>query len=321
MKKTAFLLAAVMLLSGCAKGESSSLTEQEKLESELDGFNQENPYAFLPDGVDLNDKEHVQELEPDDEYNINYEKMGVRFPYSGKAYLYERDPWGIQHTNIYCQAAIIVTTEFFPELNDYVMIQPFTDIEPYIVTYGNAIEHFNKDAPSLKDEAAYLEEVRREIGMLAPYFAAHEVMYCYDFFDIPDNSFQSDPSGDEYKMPMSTNIQFVGAGYGSTTHKWTPPETERSEPVYEALELPDGRFAVKICYTQKRYGIENEKEVYWIYCNGGKSMHRVEFSHTPGAERLIEPESFLSELELYDMTTDTDEEAIGIYNYFPPHEE
>ena len=319
MRKTALLLAALMLLSGCSKAESSLLTEEEKLESELEKYTDENPYCFLPDGVDLDDTEHVRELEPNGENYISFEKMGVRFPYAGKTYLYEHDPQGEKFSNIFCTAALIVTSDFFPELSDYVMIQPFTDFEPYIISYKDAVERHPADTPTLRTETDYLERVRTEIKMLAPFIAAHEVMYCYDFLDIPANSNLEDPSEDDFEYPVEYNSDFLylGISYGSTSHKWIPPETERSEPKYETMELPDGRFAVKICYTQKRYGIEAEKEVYWIYCNGNSVMHRVEFSHSPGSEQLFDPGKFLSQLELSNgAAVSEDGEVYGSFNYF-----
>ncbi|MBR1764537.1 MAG: hypothetical protein IJ746_04000 [Ruminococcus sp.] len=319
MKKSTLILAVCLLLTGCGGGGSSGAASM-TLEEQLESYRTEHPYCFLPDGVDIEDSEHVQKLEGSGDGYMTYEKMGVRLPEDGNVYVYERDPWEMEHTNIFCQAAVLVTSEFFPELTDYVLIQPFTDIEPYIITYERALEIMPEGTPSLATEGDYMAELKREIGQCAPYFAAHEVMYCYDFFDLPDGTIESDPSDEAFKdIPQSPDMMFFGVSGDSTTHKQTPPDTDRSEPVYEALDLSDGRFAIKISYTQTRYGVKAEKEVYWILSGG--CMHRVEFSHAPGAEVLFDPEEYLPQLELTEWYTRSDDgEVFDAFHYFPPHE-
>ena len=77
MRKLFDLLGVLLLVvfTGCSDSSSSvSMTDSEVYESRLEKFvEEENPYAFLPDGVRMDDTEHVYEVVPDSEGMIDLE--------------------------------------------------------------------------------------------------------------------------------------------------------------------------------------------------------------------------------------------------------
>ena len=99
MKRQLLIAAAALLcLTACADADSSSssMTSSEALESALDEYaKEENPYAFLPETVRLDDTYHVHEAEPDAEGMISLPKLGFRYaaPAGMQTYVFERDPW------------------------------------------------------------------------------------------------------------------------------------------------------------------------------------------------------------------------------------
>ncbi len=323
-KRVLTMLLSALLLAGCADAESSSLSEREKYESALEEYTEnENPYAFLPDGVRMDDSEHISELSPDGEGNIGFDKLGVKLPYAGRTYIYERSPWNVKEYNYFCSAAMFVTNEFFPEVTDYVMISYYTDLEPVILTYDDAKvrwpeELLNTVTPT---EEAYLAEVRAELDKMKNYLAAHEVMYDYNFFGLPKGTYTSDPSDDDFKSnaAASPDMHFLGISSVSGTGKALAPESYHTEPSAEMLELENGCYAVRIKYQQVRYGVECSKEVYWVYHKGGVRLHRIEFSHdTRAGEAAFDPQTFLASIELTDPSIK--DEGGADQNYFgdPP---
>ena len=306
MKRLIAVTLAALLLCGCA--DSSSLTSGEKFESALEEYTEEtNPYAFLPDGVRMDDEEHVREIQPDGEGYITFDKLGVKMPYAGKTYIYERSPWDEQVINLCCSAAMFITNEFFPKVNDYVMISYYTDIDPEIISYQRAKEIYPKEMLDIlaPDEASYLSKVKKELNELQGFIAAHEIMYDYDYFDLPKDAVFDETSHEDFNIDtkLSQELNFVGISYVSRSNKAIAPETSHTELAAETVELENGYYAIKLTYEQKRYGIDCEKEVYWTYHRGGTRIHRIEFSHDKRSEnRMFNAADVLSSIEFTDPT-------------------
>ena len=123
IKKLIILSAAIMLVgaSGCSDSSSSvSMTDSEVYESRLEKFvEEENPYAFLPDGVRMDDTEHVYEVVPDSEGMIDLEKLGFKYaaPAGSTTYVYECDPLENEgrNSNYTCTASAFITNSLFPQ--------------------------------------------------------------------------------------------------------------------------------------------------------------------------------------------------------------
>ncbi|MBR6103368.1 MAG: hypothetical protein IKP95_13155 [Ruminococcus sp.] len=322
MKRPILIAAAALLcFTACADADSSSssLTSSEALDSALEEYaKEENPYAFLPETVRLDDTYHIHEVEPDAEGMINLPKLGFRYaaPAGMETFVFERDPWDkddpynaennaekYNYFNYTCEAAAFLTTSFFPEITDHIRLCYWTEVEINIMT----LEDYNDRVPPgmQLNESEYCETLRQNFERVIPFITSTEDLYCYDFSD-PDNLYDpssADSSEDEIMQldPNEDYVLYVGSYINAST-KHFAPGSERTNVATEYVELSNECYGYKITYDQTRYGFPMEKHVYWLYTRGQRRLHRIEFSYDKRrSEPLITDEQgFLESLELLD---------------------
>lgn len=326
--------AAALMLTACSDGdnssEASSLNESETLESALEEYAKtENPYAFLPDTVRLDDDYHVHEIIPDAEGYIELPKLGFRYasPVGMQTFVFERnqwddnDPWKDSDWNYSCMASAFLTTEFFPEITDHIRLCYWTEVEIRVST----LEEYNdRVPPEMKiSESEYDRFLREDFEKARDYISYHEDTYCYDYSD-PDNIYGKDRSSskDENELPPrygpDHKMLLYVESYITTSKKHTAPGSEQTNKMSEYFELSGDCFGYKITYDQTRYGFPMEKHVYWLYKRGQTRLHRIEFSYDKRrSEPLITDEQgFLESLELLQPSSSTDVYSDCMQSYF-----
>ena len=335
-KKIFAAVAAVVLFSACADtgntSDSSFINESEALGSALEKYAEtENPYAFLPENVRLDDDYHAREVISDGEGYVDLSKLGFRFtqPSGTHTFVFEHDPWDEDdpwnnsktglNLNYSCVASAFLTTDFFPDITDHIRLCYWTEVEVKICT----LEEYNERAlPEMQlSESEYEEVIKRNFERTINYISYHEDTYCYDYND-PDNLYgkEDTDSIDENELPpkndSAEDFIFYVDCYTTSEKKHIAPGSELTNKQTEFIELSNDCFGYKITYDQTRYGFPMEKHVYWLYKRGQTRLHRIEFSYDKRlSEHLIKDEQgFLDSLELVQPTIE--EEGSCAQNYF-----
>ncbi|MBQ7070587.1 MAG: hypothetical protein IJM87_04825 [Ruminococcus sp.] len=303
IKKLIILSAAIMLVgaSGCSDSSSSvSMTDSEVYESRLEKFvEEENPYAFLPDGVRMDDTEHVYEVVPDSEGMIDLEKLGFKYaaPAGSTTYVYECDPLENEgrNSNYTCTASAFITNSLFPQSTEHIRLTYFTEVEPEVIPFDD----YNERVPDGLEitEGEYLDIIKADFDRHIPYLTAHENNYCYNFIGVSNND--TEELGDDWDAPgLTTEPTVLSFSYATSSAFEPAPSSERTNVTSGSFELNDKCFGVKICYDQTRYGKQMQKHVYWLYSYGQRWLHRIEFSFDKNAVHEFDEQVFLEALEL-----------------------
>ena len=304
MNKFVTVLLAAAILTGCGASESSSdaetsfIPEGEKVEAEMiEEAKAENPYIFLPDGVRLDDTKQVREVLPDEEGYINIPELGFKYPdpTGMKTLLYEwSDPKAF---NLTCQVSAFITGSFFPDVNDHIRLCTYTDIEPVAEKYDGYISRLPELRANMLEEE-FNEGIKENMKKHIPFFAAREVSYCYDYIDVGSGG--NKDKDENWYPPKPDDVSFdpFNVSVSDTSARQPAPDSERTNVTSEFIERGDKCFGIRICYDQKRYGVEMTKHVYWLFVVGQSRMHRIEFSYDKRTEHQFNEETFLDSLEL-----------------------
>lgn len=243
----------------------------------------DDPYCFLPDGVSLDSSAEnpAVKLKTDKNGYIEDDPIGVRFklPDGCQAYLIEKS------SQIYPRI-IIVTNSDFPNENDYVMISAYTNTSYSWQTYENSKGFSSKNE--------YNSAIADDLRNYTEFMAESEDIYCYDY---------TDAAGEEDKTEYSENItppkdcRLIASSHLTTPIK-TSPDNEHSEPETD-FKTFGSRYAVQINYSQTRYSVESDKEVYWLADPDGVTAKRIEFSNGGKSKNQFDAEGFIENLECY----------------------
>lgn len=335
-KKYLAILSALVIafgLTSCSKGTES--TDSKTDSNAFVNAEDEEQYLFLPDGVSL-DKEHEYDPEdgvwsdykkglikyieifPDEEGYISYDPMGVKFvlPEKCHAYLFPETRVG-DYENF-----IIITDEWFPDVNSYIMISTGTSAELEIRPYYDDVKEF-----LYPDYQIYRSALKSQLKKFTPVLAAAEEIYIYNYFGISDNNNltkNSDEKTEETKdkidsMISSEEFDLLGTGIMWSAHGYAP-DSEMSDVESEVSD--DGnRFDLQMNYSVKRYGIDTDKSVHWIADvnsddTTGIIAKRVEFSYDVKTDMRFDEDGFLSSISTY--IPDNWNGDIYCNNYFVP---
>ncbi len=301
-------------LSACSETESSStgvLTSMSEAEG-LAKYREDNPYCFLPDGLSLDEANAITsskqkaleknssrilqiryaELTPDADGYIHDDRMGVKFmvPSGYTAYLFAETGVGEY------ERCIILTSEYFPVVNNYIMISNGTSVSLSFGNYENAKSWFST-------EQAYRDQCTADLKELIKLLCANEDLYCYNYVNVKSNSV-GNSEADQNKKELVNSVgnspdSILGCDFLSGFGYEQAPYSEMTQQTSEFFS-DNARIGVKISYHQTRYGVETDKNSYWICdLDGGELGKRIEFSYDSNADLAFDEESFLAEVTSY----------------------
>lgn len=311
MKKQLAILLSALMLTACASdsssdgrtesGGSSPSGQNESVNSTEEYVKNENPYAFLPDGVRLDDEQHVREVTIDGEGYIDLPRYGFRYAAPGgtQTFLYDAFAAGANaDNNVNCSDSAFIVTSFFPDSCEHIRLSNGTDIYPVCLTR----EEFNNRVQAMyqMEEEQFYDQMKQELQLHIPFIEAHENSYFYDYVGVsqPAES-ETDENWQQPTLPPGT-YYLINFALTYRNRKQPAPDSERTNLKSEFIERGDNCFGVKISYDQKRYGLDMTKHVYWLYNRGGISLHRIEFTYDKRTEPQLDEDVFLDALEMYD---------------------
>lgn len=321
-------LVIALSLTSCSKGSES--TDSKNDSNVFENAEEEEQYLFLPDGVSL-DKDHEYDPEdgvwsdykkklikyieifPDEDGYISYDPMGVKFALPEKCHAYL-----FPYTSVDAYLNfILITDEWFPNVNNYIMISTATVCDMGVRPYCDVKDLY-------PDILNYRGAMKTQVEKRIPLIEAGEEFQLYNFFDIPDNNLtemseeeSDDDEEDIADMMFSPDNYIVNMGFGCPDHCYAP-DSEISGMNSEITENGN-RLDLKLEYSVKRYGIDMDKNVHWIVDAPSDekkyiTAKRVEFSCDVRTDIRFDEEGFLLKLKAY-VPENCDGETFGNNNY------
>ena len=311
-------LTAALLLCGCAESDQSSKPTDELISiageaSEAD----DDIYATFPDGVRL-DSDKATELLPDSSGVINSPKYGVKFilPSQYRVYDYDNRDGERGTHNFTCDDALFITSPYFPDVREYMRISSEGELMIGVMSYESMKDN-NYHSLTYTD---YIDYLKNDIDYYAETIMMYENTDTFDYVGV-----KTQYEGDVYrerKEKNTSNYQTLVLA-GVSGNRKEAKDSETTDMRYEPVEFNDGKFGLRIDYKLKRKGKYVDREVYWLYQKGCRSLIRVELDKDPNAASasketlaLIEglelstPETgmIIEDNDLYDETINGDSE-------------
>lgn len=292
--KTLCALTAAVMLCGCSDSVSSSKTAADIISAaEVENDVTEDAYACFPDGVST-ESEYATELLPDSAGVLDSKKYGVRLqlPSQYRAYDFDSTMGAKGTKNCSCKQALFITSAYFPDVREYIRISFDGLFGVEVKTYESMKQRY----PTLT-LTEYTDYVKSDLQYYSEVFMNKEYDDTYDYIGI-----KRQDEGDHYEeekikdnMNYYGTIQVVGGICARKKNENYEIIDIKSEPV----EFDNGCFGLRIDYTLRKKDVKINREVYWLYKNGNRMMHRVEINKDTNADASLDTKALLESIDLY----------------------